>query len=330
MSEHTPAPKKIRRIGVLTSGGDAPGMNAAIRSVVRTCIRYGVIPVGVHRGYNGLINSDVVELNARSVNGITSRGGTMLYTARCPEFVKPEGVQKAVNACRYLGIDGLITIGGDGTFRGARDLANAGINTVAIPGTIDNDIACTHYSIGFDTAANTAIDAIDKLADTMQSHERCSVVEVMGRGAGHLALYCGLACGAAAILIPEKAFDFEKDIIEKIREGHYNGKHHFLIIVAEGVGCTDEIAKRIREQTGIETRVSTLGHIQRGGSPSARDRVMASRMGHYAVMRLLEGKSNIVVCYRDAHLCDIPISEALDMHKDLDSYMYQVARDIAI
>ena len=330
MSEHTPAPKKIRRIGVLTSGGDAPGMNAAIRSVVRTCIQYGIIPVGVHRGYNGLINSDVVELNARSVNGITSRGGTMLYTARCPEFVKPEGVQKAVNACRYLGIDGLITIGGDGTFRGARDLANAGVNTVAIPGTIDNDIACTHYSIGFDTAANTAIDAIDKLADTMQSHERCSVVEVMGRGAGHLALYCGLACGAAAILIPEKAFDFEKDIIEKIREGHYNGKRHFLIIVAEGVGHTDEIAKRVREQTGIETRVSTLGHIQRGGSPSARDRVMASRMGHYAVMRLLEGKSNIVVCYRDAHLCDIPIDDALEMHKDLDAYMYQVARDIAI
>ncbi len=322
--------KKIRRIGVLTSGGDAPGMNAAIRSVVRTCIQYGVTPVGIHRGYNGLINSDVVELNARSVNGITARGGTMLYTARCPEFKTPEGVAKGVSACKYLGIDGLIAIGGDGTFRGVQDLANSGVNAVGIPGTIDNDIACSHYSIGFDTAANTAIDAIDKLADTMQSHERCSVVEVMGRGAGHLALYCGLACGAAAILIPERPFDFEKDIIEKIREGHYNGKHHFLIIVAEGVGHTAEIAERIREQTGIETRVTIIGHIQRGGSPSARDRVMASRMGHYAVMRLLEGKTNIVVCYRDSQLCDIPVNEALTMTKDLDSYMYKVACDVAI
>ena len=324
------APKKIRRIGVLTSGGDAPGMNAAIRSVVRTCIQYGVTPVGIHRGYNGLINSDVVELDARAVNGITSRGGTMLYTARCPELKTKEGVMKGVNACRYLGIDGLIAIGGDGTFRGLEDLAANGVNTVGIPGTIDNDIACSHYSIGFDTAANTAIEAIDKLADTMQSHERCSVVEVMGHNAGHLALYCGLACGAAAILIPEKPFDFEKDIIEKIRESHYNGKHHFLIIVAEGVGHTAEIADKIREMTGVETRVTIIGHIQRGGSPSARDRVMASRMGHYAVMRLLEGKSNVVVCYRDSQLCDIPINEALQMTKDLDSYMYKVACDIAI
>lgn len=322
--------KKLRRIGVLTSGGDAPGMNAAIRSVVRTCIQYGVTPVGIYRGYNGLINSDVVELNARSVNGLTSQGGTMLYTARCPEFKTEEGLARAVKTCRYLGIDGLIAIGGDGTFRGAQALAEHGVPTIAIPGTIDNDIACTDYSIGFDTAANTAIDAIDKLADTMQSHERCSVVEVMGRGAGHLALYCGLACGAAAILIPEKPVDFEKDIIEKIRQGHFNGKHHFLIIVAEGVGHTNEIAEQIRDMTGIETRVTIIGHIQRGGSPSARDRVMASRMGHYAVMQLLAGSSNLVVCYRDAKLCSLPISEALTMHKDLNAYMYQVACDIAI
>ena len=312
---------KMRRIGILTSGGDAPGMNAAIRSVVRTCIQYGIVPIGIHRGYNGLLKSVVGELNARSVDRITSKGGTMLYTARCPEFATPEGVKKAAENCKYLGIKGIIAIGGDGTFRGARDLAEAGINTVGIPGTIDNDIGCSHYSIGFDTAANTAIEAIDKLADTMQSHERCSVVEVMGRDAGHLALYVGLAVGASAILVPEQPFDFETDIIEKIREGHYNNRHHFLVIVAEGVGHTTEIASRIKEQTGMETRITIIGHIQRGGRPSARDRVMASRMGHYAVMRLVEGMSNIVVAYRDSQICHIPITEALEMKKDLDVYM---------
>ncbi len=322
--------KKIRRIGVLTSGGDAPGMNAAIRSVVRTCIQYGVTPVGIHRGYNGLINSDVVELNARSVNGIAARGGTMLYTARCPEFKTAEGVAKAVNACRYLGINGLVTIGGDGTFRGARDLANNGINTVGIPATIDNDISCSEYSIGFDTAANTAIDAIDRLSDTMQSHERCSVVEVMGNNAGHLALYCGLACGACSVIVPERGFDFERDIAEKIREGHYNGKRHFIVIVAEGVGCTQLLADRIHENVGIETKVSIIGHVQRGGSPSARDRVNASRMGHYAVLRLLEGQSNIVVVQRDNRITHLPINEALEMKKDLDDYLYQVACDTGI
>lgn len=322
--------KRIRRIGVLTSGGDAPGMNAAIRAVVRTCIYNGVTPIGVYRGYNGLLNGDVAELNARSVNGITSRGGTMLYTARCEEFKTDEGVDRAAKNCRYLGIDGLIVIGGDGSFRGAAELAKRGIRTIGIPGTIDNDIACTHYSIGFDTAANTAIQAIDRLADTMQSHERTSVVEVMGRNEGHLALYVGLSVGASAILIPEKPFDFEIDIIEKIREGHYNGKNHFLVIVAEGVGGTAEIAKRIIEQTGIETRITIIGHVQRGGSPTARDRVMASRMGHYAVNRLLEGASSMVVCYRNSVICDMPIDDALKMHKDLDGYMYKVARDIAI
>ncbi len=322
--------KRLRRIGVLTSGGDAPGMNAAIRSVVRTCIQYGVIPIGIYRGYNGLIYSNVVELNARSVNGITSRGGTMLYTARCEEFKTPEGVEKAAKACRYLGIDGLVVIGGDGTFRGARDLAAHGINTVGIPATIDNDIACTDYTIGFDTAANTAIEAIDKLTDTMQSHERISVVELMGRNAGHLALYVGLAVGATAILVPEHPFDMEADIVEKIREGHYNNKHHFIIIVAEGIGHTTEIAERIKDLTGIETRVTIMGHIQRGGSPTARDRVMASRMGHYAVKTLMEGHTNQVIVYRNASIQRISIDEALEMKKDLDPYMYEVARDISI
>ena len=322
--------EKMRRIGVLTSGGDAPGMNAAIRAVVRTCIANDVIPVGIHRGYNGLIHSDVVELNERDVNGLTSRGGTILYTARSEEFKTPEGLEKAVDACRYLGIGGLVAIGGDGTFRGLGHLSDAGINTVGIPGTIDNDIGCTHYSIGFDTAANTAIEAIDKLSDTMQSHERTSVVEVMGRNAGHLAVYVGLSVGATAILIPEKPYDFEKDVLERIREGKYRGKRHFLVIVAEGVGHTQEIADRINEEMGIDTRITIIGHVQRGGSPSARDRVMASRMGHFAVEQLLGGGTNIVVCYRDSRICQLPIDEALTMKKDLDPYMYRVASDISI
>lgn len=327
MMENT---KKLRRIGVLTSGGDAPGMNAAIRAVVRTCIGNGIIPVGIRRGYNGLINSDVQILDARAVNGITSRGGTMLYTARCDEFRTPQGVERAAQNCRYLGIDGIVCIGGDGTFRGARELAHAGVATVGIPGTIDNDIACTHYSIGFDTAANTAIEAIDRLADTMQSHERTSVVEVMGHNAGHLALYVGLAVGAAVIITPEKPCDFENDVLERLRESHYNGRHHFIVIVAEGSGNTQQIAQRIKEETGQETRVTTLGHVQRGGSPTARDRTMASRMGHYAVEQLMAGKSNIVVCYRNSQLMDLPIDEALEMQRGLDEYMYQVARDISI
>ena len=322
--------KKLRRVGVLTSGGDAPGMNAAIRAVVRNCIQHGITPVGIRRGYNGLINSDMSVLTARDVNGITAKGGTMLYTARCLEFKTSEGVERGVNACRYLGIDGLVCIGGDGTFRGARDLALKGVNTVGIPGTIDNDIGCSHYSIGFDTAANTAIQAIDKLADTMQSHERISVVEVMGRDAGHLALYVGLSVGATAILTPEKPFDMENDVIEAIRAGIYNGKRHFIIIVAEGVGGTQTIAQRIKEEMGIETRVTIIGHVQRGGSPSARDRVMASRMGHFAVEELIAGKTSIVVCYRDSRICSMPIDEALQMKKSLDEYMYQVAKDISI
>lgn len=320
----------LRRIGILTSGGDAPGMNAAIRSAVRTCVENQVTPIGVYRGYNGLIHSDVIELDARAVNGITSRGGTMLYTARCEEFKTEAGLQKAVQACKYLGIGGIIAIGGDGTFRGAGKLSAAGVNTVCIPGTIDNDIGCTHYSIGFDTAANTAIEAIDKLADTMQSHERTSVVEVMGRNAGHLAVYVGLSVGATSILIPEKPFDFEQDVAERIREGRYRGKHHHLIIVAEGVGHTNEIAERIQNEMGLDTRITIIGHIQRGGSPSARDRVMATRMGHFAVEQLVHGGTNLVVCYRNSQICTVPIDEALTMKKELDSYMYRVACEVSI
>ncbi len=322
--------EKLRRIGILTSGGDAPGMNAAIRAAVRTCVAHDVTPVGIYRGYNGLIHSDVVELDARAVNGISNKGGTMLYTARSEEFMTPEGQGKAVSACRYLGIGGIVAIGGDGTFRGARALSHAGINTVGIPATIDNDINCSHYSIGFDTAANTAIEAIDKLSDTMQSHERTSVVEVMGNKAGHLAVYVGLAVGATAILIPETPYDFERDVVEHIREGRYRNKHHHLIIVAEGVGHTVEIADRLHEEMGLETRITIIGHIQRGGSPSARDRVMAARMGHTAVETLLAGQTNQVVCYRNSAICILPIDEALDMKKDLDPYMYRVAQEISI
>ena len=318
----------IKRIGVLTSGGDAPGMNAAIRSVVRTATSQGITVLGIRRGYNGLINGDVTELNARSVNGITSRGGTMLFTARCNEFRTEEGQKRGADACRYLGIQGLIAIGGDGTFRGLRDLSKFGVRTCGIPATIDNDIASTDYSIGFDTACNTAVQAIDKLTDTMQSHERTSVVEVMGRNAGHLALYVGLGVGAAAILVPEHGFDFEQDIIEKIREGRINGKNHFIVIVAEGIGHTSEIAERIVESTGIDTRVTIIGHIQRGGSPSARDRVMATRMGYHAVNTLISGKTNMVVCYQNSQVTAIDIDEALSMKKELNENMYGMLRYI--
>ncbi len=326
----TNQPQKLRRVGVLTSGGDAPGMNAAIRAVVRTCIVNGIQPIGIKRGYNGLLTNDFMEMNARTVNGITSKGGTMLYTARCKEFVTPEGVKRAADNCRYMGIGGLVCIGGDGTFRGARDLAAAGVNTVAIPGTIDNDISCSHYSIGFDTACNTAVEAIDKLSDTMQSHERISVVEVMGRNAGHLAIYVSLSVGATAVLLPEKGFDFQKDIVEKVREGHLHGRNHFIIIVAEGIGHTQEIANRIQQETGLDTRVTIIGHVQRGGSPTARDRVMATRMGHYAVEALMAGKSNVVVSYRNSQLVDINIDEALSMTKAFDPYMYRVSTDMSI
>lgn len=249
---------QVRRIGILTSGGDAPGMNAAIRAAVRNCLQHGITPVGIRRGYNGLIQGDTFEMDARSVNNLSERGGTILYTARCKEFTTDEGVQQAVRTCKYAGIDGVIAIGGDGTFRGAQKLSNAGVNTVGVPATIDNDIGCSHYTIGFDTAANTAIECIDKLSDTMQSHERASVVEVMGRHAGHLAVYVGLSVGATAILVPEFPVDFERDVIERVRQGRYRGKRHFIIVVAEGVGRCDEIARRIEDETGIDARVLTM------------------------------------------------------------------------
>lgn len=320
----------VKRIGVLTSGGDAPGMNAAIRSVVRSALSRGIEVVGIRRGWQGLINGDFMQMDSSSVSRIINRGGTMLYTARSEEFRTKEGQEKAANTCKLLGLDGIVAIGGDGTFRGAQDLSKWGISVVGIPGTIDNDIVCTDYTIGFDTAANTAIECIDKLSDTMQSHERCSVVEVMGRAAGHLAVYVGCAVGAAAILIPEHPVDFQKDIAEKIIQGRYQGKRHFIIVVAEGVGHCNELAQRIKEETGIETRVSILGHIQRGGSPTARDRVMASRMGHMAVEELVKGKTNEVIVYLDSQLKAIPMEEAMKMRKKLDPYMYQVAYDISL
>ena len=316
----------ITRIGVLTSGGDAPGMNAAIRAVVRTAQASGVECLGIKRGYNGLINGDISVMDSKNVNGIILKGGTILYTARCPEFITEEGQKRARDTCKYLGIQGVIAIGGDGTFRGAKDLSAQGISTIGIPATIDNDIACSHYSIGFDTACNTAIDAIDKLRDTMQAHERCSIVEVMGRHAGHLAIYVGIACGAAVVMIPEKKADFEKDVIDTLRKNRIAGRNHFLVIVAEGVGKADDIANRIKQETGIDTRVSVLGHIQRGGSPTARDRVTASRMGRKAVELILEGKTNRVVSFVNSELVDYDINEALEMKKPVQEDMLHTTR----
>ncbi|MCL2083809.1 MAG: 6-phosphofructokinase [Oscillospiraceae bacterium] len=315
----------VRRIGVLTSGGDAPGMNSAIRAVVRASVHHGIECLGIRRGYNGLINGDVVELKAKDVNGLITRGGTILYTARCPEFNTEEGLQKAANSIKYLGMDGLIVVGGDGTFRGARDVSRYGVNVVGIPGTIDNDVACSNYTIGFDTACNTAMHAIDKLRDTMQSHERCSIVEVMGRNAGHLALYVGIACGATAMLLPELPYNFDKDVAEKIRGGRIRGRTHHLIIAAEGVGHIDELATSIKEETGMDPRVTILGHIQRGGSPTARDRVTASRMGEMAVRTLLEGKRNRVIVISNREMVDLDMDEALAMEKGLQISMLNAA-----
>lgn len=281
--------KCIKRIGVLTSGGDAPGMNAAIRAVVRTAIYRGMECVGIRRGWNGLIHGDIVQMDANSVNHIINAGGTILYTARSQEFMTEAGQQQAANTCKLLGLQGIVAIGGDGTFRGAQALAKHGISVVGVPATIDNDIACTDYTLGYDTASNTAVEAIDKLRDTMQSHERCSVVEVMGRNAGHLALYVGLAVGATAVLVPEKELDFERDVIEKIRASRLRGKTHYMIVVAEGAASAFDIGNRIKETIALDPRVTVLGHIQRGGTPSARDRVMATRMGHHAVQVLAEG-----------------------------------------
>lgn len=321
---------KVKRIGVLTSGGDAPGMNAAVRAVVRTAVSHGIQCVGIRRGWNGLINSDFVQLDGSSVSHIINKGGTMLYTARSMEFMNPEGRAKALNTCKLLGLDGIVAIGGDGTFRGAlalsRQAAEAGshISVVGIPATIDNDIGCSHYTIGFDTACNTAIECIDKLRDTMQSHERCSVVEVMGRHAGYLALYVGIAVGATAVLIPEREVDFQEDVVEKIRRARLAGSTHYMVVVAEGAGRAFEIGKRIHDEVGIDPRVTVLGHIQRGGSPTARDRETASRMGYEAVLTLLSNRGNRIIATRDGHIVDLDMEEALAMTKQFQMDRYQV------
>jgi len=314
----------VKRIGVLTSGGDAPGMNAAIRSVVRTSVFLGIDCVGIRRGWNGLIHGDIVRMDADSVNHIISSGGTILYTARSEEFRTEEGQKKAADICRLLGLEGIVAIGGDGTFRGAQALSKHGISVVGIPATIDNDIACTDYTLGYDTASNTAVDAIDKLRDTMQSHERCSVVEVMGRNAGHLALYVGLAVGATAVLVPEKPLDFEQDVIERIRFARLNGKTHYMIVVAEGAASAFEIGKRIKESIALDPRVTVLGHIQRGGTPTARDRVMATRMGYQAVEVLAQGGTNRLICTVRGNLVDVDLAEGLAMKKTLSEQQYRV------
>ncbi|MBQ4641390.1 MAG: 6-phosphofructokinase [Oscillospiraceae bacterium] len=305
----------VKRIGVLTSGGDAPGMNAAVRSVVRTALFHGIECYGVRRGYNGLISGDLIKLDEKKISHIINRGGTVLYTARSKEFMTEEGQQKAVSTCKFLGLDGIIAIGGDGTFRGARALSKYGINVICIPATIDNDISCTNYSIGFDTAANTAIECIDRLRDTMQSHERCSVVEVMGRNAGFLAMYVGLAVGATAVLVPEKPLDFEKDVIEKIRQARFNGFTHYMIVVAEGSACASDIAARIKSSIDLDPRVTVLGHIQRGGVPTGRDRVNATKMGFMAVELLLAGKTNRIVCTDNGNYTDVDIDEGLSKER---------------
>ena len=320
----------VRRIGVFTSGGDAPGMNAAIRSVVRTSLHMGIECIGIRRGYHGLITGDFTPLNFESVSGLSRRGGTMLYSARSEEFRGAAGQEKAAATCKLLGLEGLVGIGGDGTFRGLLELSRLGISVVGVPGTIDNDIACSTYTIGFDTACNTALDSIDKLRDTMQSHERCSVVEVMGRRAGHLALHVGCAVGATAICLPERKLDFDVDIVEKMRVGRIKGRNHHIIIVAEGYGSAQEVADQIHEATGIDTRVTILGHIQRGGSPTAQDRVMATRMGYAAVRALMDGKTNRVVVFDNNQVTDLDIEEGLARQKDLNQCLFEAQQTVAI
>ena len=320
----------IKTIGVLTSGGDAPGMNPAIRAVVRAAIFNGFNVKGIRHGYNGLINDDIFDMNLRSVSEIIHRGGTMLYTARSDEFTTLAGQLKAVETCKKHGIDALVVIGGDGSFRGCQAIARHGIKTIGIPGTIDNDIACSEYTIGFDTALNTAMEMIDKLRDTTQSHERCSVVEVMGRHAGYIAVNTGIATGALCVLVPEQPWDIDKDVIARIKETQAEGKKNFLVIVAEGAGKALKIADEIREKTGLDTRGTVLGHVQRGGSPSMRDRVVAAQMGVHAIELLQAGVYNRVVALKSDAIVDYDIEEALSMKKQLDPLMIGVAKVISI
>lgn len=326
---------KVKRIGILTSGGDAPGMNAAVRAVVRAAIYRGIDVVGIRRGWNGLINGDIMHMTTSDVAHIINRGGTILNTARSDEFRTKEGRKKAYNTCRLLGLDGIVAVGGDGTFAGCLALSSEyPISVVGIPGTIDNDIGCSHYCIGYDTAANTAIECIDKIRDTMQAHERCSVIEVMGHRAGNLALYVGIATGATAVLVPEEPWDFENDVAEKIRTARLAGRTHFMVVVAEGAkrkadgsldnevvgdgGAGHQVANMIRAELGLDPRVTVLGHIQRGGAPSARDRVTATRMGYFAVEALAEGKTNRVIVHQHGHITDIDMAEGLKQENRLN------------
>lgn len=318
------------KIAVLTSGGDAPGMNAAVRAVVRSAIAKGMDVYGVYRGYNGLLNGDVEKMNLRSVSDIIGNGGTMLYTARSEEFKTLAGQKKAAQHCNELGINGVVVIGGDGSFAGARALTDAGVNCIGVPGTIDNDIACSEYTIGFDTAMNTAIEMIDKIRDTAQSHDRCSIVEVMGRRCGDIALQVGISCGATAILVPEVEHDIERDVIARIVDTQKTGKKHFIVVVAEGVGGVNDLAKYVEKRLGIETRATILGHVQRGGSPTVRDRVVASIMGHRAVGLLAEGKGNRVVAMKNGKIVDYDITEALDMPRVFNKELYDIAKTISI
>lgn len=319
----------IKKIAVLTSGGDAPGMNAAIRSVVRTAISRNMEVMGVYRGYNGLINDDMKPMMLRDVSDIIHRGGTVLFTARSTQFREQEGINAAVETCKKHNIGGVVVIGGDGSFRGARDLSTAGIPCIGLPGTIDNDISCSEYTIGFDTAMNTAMNMVDKLRDTAQSHDRCSVVEVMGRAAGDLALKTGIAVGATYVLVPEHPYDLN-DIIERMKKTQLSGKKHFIIVVAEGIGGVSELARQIEAATGIESRATILGHVQRGGSPTVRDRVYASRMGYHAVQLLEQGIGNRVVAVKHGQVVDYDITDALNMKKIFDEELYRIALDISI
>ena len=322
--------KEVKTIAVLTSGGDAPGMNAAIRAVVRTALFRGLKVKGIKRGYNGLLNEEIIDMEARHVSDILQRGGTVLGTARCLEFKEPEYQKKGAQICRKHRIDGIIVIGGDGSYRGAQALSRQGINTVGLPGTIDLDIACTEYTIGFDTAVNTAMQAIDKVKDTSSSHERCSIIEVMGRNAGYIALWCSIANGAEDVLLPEKYDYNEQEIINHIIESRKRGKTHHIIINAEGIGHSTSMARRIEAATGMETRATILGYMQRGGSPTATDRFYASIMGAYAVDVLLKGKTNRVVGYRKGEFVDFDIEEALQMKKSIDEYQYEVSQVLTI
>ena len=319
----------VHRIGVFTSGGDAPGMNAAIRAVVRTSLHMGIECIGIRRGYHGLINGDFARLDFESVSDISRRGGTILYSARSLEFKEPAGREKALATCKLLGLDALVGIGGDGTFRGLLTLAESGISVIGIPGTIDNDIACSSYTIGYDTACNTALESIDRLRDTMKSHERCSVVEVMGHRAGHLAVAVGISCGATVVLVPEQPVDFQRDVITPIRQARLGGRTHFMVIVAEGVpggGCG--VAQQIKEYTAQDTRVTVLGHVQRGGAPTARDRMVATNMGYHAVRLLAEGKTCRVVAMNGDDIVDYDINEALGMKKEIDEGSLCMLRDL--